>query len=64
MCLSNCFLALPWLIIDVRKKNRIILQIAFQDSCVRVFFSHKAIWLKSDLYLHYHIEDLINPHYW
>ena len=22
------------------------------------------IWLNSDLYLHYHIEDLITPHYW
>ena len=25
---------------------------------------HGTIWLKSDLYLRYRIEDLINPHYW
>ena len=30
----------------------------------QVFINCVPIWLKSDLYLRYRIEDLITPHYW
>ena len=42
----------------------VFIWLKFSLSVVLVVAIHASIWLKSDLYLRYRIEDLITPHYW
>ena len=50
-------------ILPIRHKTLLINKSLRKKEVFKHLLPLKPIWLKSDLYLRYHIEDLITPHY-